>query len=255
MPSHLSCIGFPINDQDELLALANRITSLATLVEMDGGCYLQWSSECGAELWLQIDAKGDLIGLTPFFSGGSRVRTRIDARVARPDNTPHEGAFHGWAAPVDNAPESGEYPFVFDVVDYGRYASLAMPTTVNVTLAAFAHEISVYPTLDAYNKAQASKLKFASRSFIPSGLFSPEGESIDPPESMAIFTGHVVATEIKKNSLTAAKYYWALVDTLGGLFDVVIDPEICIKPPIVGGIVSGAFWLCGRLAVESASTS
>jgi DNA replicative helicase MCM subunit Mcm2 (Cdc46/Mcm family) len=31
-----------------------------------------------------------------------------------------------------------------------------------------------------------------------------------------------------------------------GSFDVVIDPELCESPPVIGGVLSGSFWLCGR---------
>ncbi|RMG40631.1 MAG: hypothetical protein D6732_03155 [Methanobacteriota archaeon] len=60
------------------------------------------SSECGAELWLQTDANNELVGMTPFFAGDARIRVRLVARVARPDDTPLEGAFYGWAAPDES---------------------------------------------------------------------------------------------------------------------------------------------------------
>jgi hypothetical protein len=247
MPSHLSSIGLPVNDQADFVALAERIGPLATPIEVVHGTYWRWSSECGAEMWLQTDTNNELIGMTPFFAGRSQVRVRLTARVARPDDTPLEGAFHGWAAPDDPHADSGAYPFVFDALDYARYTHVALPKTVTAQIAAFAHEVSVHPTLNAYNESQTGELKFASQSFIPSGLFSSGGESTDPPGSLAIFTGHVVATEIKTNSLTGAHYYWSLVNTLGGSFDVVIDPELADAPPVVGGVISGSFWLCGRL--------
>lgn len=246
MSSHLSSIGFSVNDQADLSALVGRIGPLATSIEADHGVYWRWSSECGAEMWLQTNNDDELVGMTPFFAGGGRIRVRLTARVARPDDTPLEGAFHGWADPDEGDMDSGAYPFVFDAIDSDRYASVALPQIVDVQIAAFAHEISVHSSLEAYNESQTGEPKFASRSFIPSGLFKPDGESAGPPTSTAIFTGHVVATEVKKNSLSGEPYYWALVDTLGGSFDVVIDPELCEAPPVIGGVLSGSFWLCGR---------
>jgi hypothetical protein len=247
MPSHLSSIGLPVNDQADFAALADRIGPLATPIEVDDGIYWRWSSECGAEVWLQTNADNELVGMTPFFSGNARIRVRLTARIARSGDTPLEGAFHGWADPTEDDPDSGAFPFVFDAIDYSKYAGIGLPSIVNAQIAAFAHEISVYPTLDAYNSSQTGELHFSSQSFIPSGLFSPEGSSTEPPGSMAIFTGHVAATTAKTNSLTGAKYYWARVDTLGGSFDVVIDPVLCDAAPVVGGVLSGSFWLCGRL--------
>lgn len=136
---------------------------------------------------------------------------------------------------------------MFDAVDAGRYSALTLPTIAHAQITAFAGNLSVYPDADAYATGQADDTKFAVQSFIPSGLFEPSGESVDPPESTAIFSGRVVAAETKTNSLTGAKYYWALVDSLSGSFDIVIDPAICDGQPDVGGVISGSFWLCGRL--------
>lgn len=247
MPSHLSSIGLPVSEKAEFAALADRIGPLANPIEVPHGTYWRWSSECGAEMWLQANTDNELVGMTPFFSGKARIRIRLTDRVARPRDNSLEGAFHAWADPDDNDSETGAYPFVFDVIDYCQYSDVSLPTVVDAQIAAFAHEVSVYPTLDAYNASRMGELKFASQSFIPSGLFSPEGKATEPPDSMAIFTGHVVVTETKTNSLTGVEYYWALVETLGGSFDVVFDPELCDTAPVVGGVISGSFWLCGRL--------
>lgn len=247
MPSHLSSIGLPINDQRDFVALAERVGPLATPIKVDRGHYWRWSSDCGAELWLQTNNKNELVGMMPYFSGNARIQVRITSRVPRENDSEMDGAFHGWAAPGTEDPGSGAYPFVFDVTDYVCYSNLEIPSIVEAQIAAFAHEITVYPSLDAYNLAQSGELKFASQSFIPSGLFSPDGESTAPPQAYAIFTGHVTAASQKTNSLTNERYYWAQVDTLGGSFDVVIDPSICEVPPASGGVLSGSFWLCGRL--------
>jgi hypothetical protein len=78
-------------------------------------------------------------------------------------------------------------------------------------------------------------------------LFTPAGDRTVPPEAHAIFTGHIAASSIKTSDLTGANYFWALVDSLGAIFDVVIDPEICTTEPQVGGVLTGSFWLSARL--------
>ncbi len=247
MPSHLSSIGLPVSDQSEFISLVDRIGPMAISIEVPNGVYWKLTSDCGAELWLQANIDNEIIGATPCFAGRGRITVRLNARILRSKDTPLEGAFHGWAAPDENDLESGAFPFVFDAVDSGRYSTLELPTVVEAQIAAFAHELSVFPTPDAYSDSQTGEIKFASQSFIPSGLFSSGGESTDPPGSMAIFTGHVLATERKVNTFTGSEYYWALVDTLGGSFDVVFDAEVCDISPVVGGVISGSFWLCGRL--------
>ena len=37
------------------------------------------------------------------------------------------------------------------------------------------------------------------------------------------------------------------MESFGGTFDVVIDPTLLAIEPVVGGVISGYFWLSGRL--------
>lgn len=250
MPSHFSTIGLPVNNEDDLLTLANRIADDADAIDVPNGRYLRWSSGCGAEVWLQLDKANDLTGIVPHFAGESRIRVGITSRITRPDDTELDGAFQGWADPSDDAPEAGMYPFVFDSPDYQRHSELQIPSIVPVQIAAFAHEISIFDSIDEYHASQPRAPQFASQSFIPAGMFTPAGDSIEPPQAYAIFAGHVVQAATKRNDLTGNAFYWALVDSLGGLFDVVMDPELVQNEPKVGGVLSGSFWLSGLLVLE-----
>lgn len=72
-----------------------------------------------------------------------------------------------------------------------------------------------------------------------------------PDACKAVLTGHVLKTELKVNEKTGHSFYWALVDTLHGQMDVVVDPYCYkINPPKVGGVIYGAFWLSGRIMNE-----
>jgi hypothetical protein len=185
--------------------------------------------------------------MNPHFSGESAVRVGLVARIIRPDGTDLDGAFHGWVAPAGDNPESGCYPFVFDAPDFQLHHQMHLPAIAEAQVVAFAHEVSLFTSPEAHAAWQTGEIKFASQSFIPSGLFSPGGESTEPPEAQAIFTGHILKTEIRRNELTGKRFYWALVETLGGKFDVLFDPELVADSPTVGGVLSGAFWLSGRL--------
>lgn len=198
-------------------------------------------------MWLQVSHDRQLIGIIPYYSGASRIRVGVTTRVLREHDSDLDGAFHGWAAPEDKEVTSGCYPFVFDVPDYGRYTNLVIPSVVETHIAAFAHDVTVYPSVDAYYASQSAEPRFASQSFIPSSLFSSEGEGAVPPQAHAIFTGHITAAASKRNGLTHEQYYWAHVETLGGGFDVVMEPSLCNTSPQPGGVLSGSFWLCGRL--------
>ncbi|MGC4082208.1 MAG: hypothetical protein QM736_08915 [Vicinamibacterales bacterium] len=76
---------------------------------------------------------------------------------------------------------------------------------------------------------------------------SPAGEPVDPPESHALISGVVVDAARQHNAVTGEPFWWALVDTLGGTFDVVINPELLDTPIEPGNVLSGWFWLSGRL--------
>jgi hypothetical protein len=62
-----------------------------------------------------------------------------------------------------------------------------------------------------------------------------------------MFVGHVLAAGERINVLTGHAFYWALVETLGGAYDVMIDPELLPSVPAAGGVLSGSFWLSGRI--------
>jgi hypothetical protein len=57
----------------------------------------------------------------------------------------------------------------------------------------------------------------------------------------------VLAADEKINVLTGRAFYWALVETLGGAYDVVIDSNLLPGVPAAGGLISGSFWLSGRI--------
>src|SRR5262249_52963145 len=158
-----------------------------------------------------------------------------------------DGSFHGWADPAGDAPDTGCYPFVFDAPDYRLHEDLSLPALKEIQIAAFAHEIAAFETVAAYEASETGDPKSASQSFIPSGLFTPAGDSTVPPQARAIFAGHVLAADEKINVLTGHAFYWALVETFGGAYDVVIDSDLLPGVPVVGGVISGSFWLSGRI--------
>jgi hypothetical protein len=247
VPSHFSSIGIPVSNQEEFVSVVEELAKTAATVQFGKHSYLRWTSRCGAEVWLQTNAVGQIIGANPYFSGESSVRVGITSRIIRDTDSELDGAFHGWANPVEQDATQGDYPFVFDVVDNARYGRLQLPSVAESQIAAFSHEVTTYVSVDEFTASQTGDIKFASQSFIPSGLFSPEGESTNPPQANAIFAGHILDAKTKTNDFSGETYYWALVDTLGGRFDVVIDPSLSNLPPMVGGVLSGSFWLSGRL--------
>jgi hypothetical protein len=247
MVSHYSTIGMPLASEEDVNALIQRVFTVGERVAAPIGEYRRWSDPSGAEAWLQLGAKNEFMGMNPHYAGRSAVTVGLTARLASAGPSELDGSFHGWADPAGEAPDSGCYPFVFDTPDYRLHDGLPLPARTQVQIAAFAHEISAFETVAAFEASQTGELKYGSQSFIPSGLFRPTDDSSAPPPALAMFAGHVLAAEKKINGLTNRAFYWALAETYGGAYDVVIDPDLLSGAPAVGGVISGSFWLSGRI--------
>jgi hypothetical protein len=115
-------------------------------------------------------------------------------------------------------------------------------------MAAFAQQVTLFESPAAHAASQAAQgIASASRSFIPSGLISPAGEPITPPEPHALIAGHVLEADMRVNAVSGTPYVWALVETIGGTFDAVIEPGLLPHVPRPGQVLAGWFWLSGRL--------
>jgi hypothetical protein len=240
--SNLSNIGFPVNSAQDCVDLENRVVPLATSVPANGCKYLWYHDKSGAELWIQVDEDGQLISANPHFYGESRRRVCLESSRTSATHKLN-GSLYGWADPLsENDPESGEYPFAFDVPDFLAIPEFPFPRTVTIQLAAFPITFYCYRNAETFDKQQEKDLKLgfkvAARSFIP----------LDPTEqAFGIFAGEVKTLANKTNVLTGQPFIWMLVETLGGEVDVVVDPRLLTAPPTNGNIVAGEFWLSGRL--------
>jgi hypothetical protein len=233
-----------LESADDFQQLALKTCEEGQAFKTADGTYMKWSPGAGIELWAQLDHYEEIIGLNPHFRGKGQMRVGFVERITRPDGTILDGAFYGWANPSDDVVTDGEFPFVFDIPNY-KICDAQLGSAVSVQLAAFAHELHSYKNEKEFDKSQAKRLNFASRSFIPSGLFTPEGEDTTPPQAYAIFTGHVLDTSLITNPVTGLTFCWSHVSTLGGEVDVVADPVLLNDVITKGGVVTGSFWLSG----------
>jgi hypothetical protein len=251
MPSQFSAIGFDVSSGEDLAALASRVADRAETITVGADQYLKWAPPSGEQLWLQVKRNGDAMGMNPHFAGRASLRVAVESRVDRDSHTPLDGTFLGWANPPAGAAAGGDYPLAFDCPDAAAHAALSLPAVADAQIAAFAQQVSVYDSAAAYDASQAAQgLNFASKAFIPSGLLSPDGRPVDPPEPHALFAGHVLDAAERRNTVTNRPFWWALVETIGGTFDVVIDPELLAAPVRPDNVLSGWFWLSGRLQPE-----
>ncbi len=249
--SNLSDIGFPVKNDEDINEMIVSVMKKVEDIPCFRGFYLKFADESGAQIYLQGNINQELIGFNPHFEGKSRRKVGLTKLIER-DSSELDGGFYAWANPSsEDFENSGEYPFVFDVPDFRTIGKIEFPKLCEIQLTAFAsNDFKIFENEDAYFASQDSELKYASKSFIPSGLFAfNENEEIDlsVARPIGIFTGEIKEFELKTNSLTNEKFYRFLVETLGGEIDVVADVKLITKEPQIGGIVSGQFWLSGRL--------
>ncbi len=255
MPNNFSSIGFAAESQEDFDAIISKVLDDENIDQCDTpkGIYLRWKQkdEFGPEVFFQI-VDDQIVSVAPFFRGKSEVITGITTQVDIPETTPLDAFLHGWASPETDDPESGTYPYVFEMMSLFAYDELELPSMNAMSVCAIAREIDVFESEEDYDKAQdGEEVAMASESFIPSGLFAPELEDDEDedaeedfmPAPLAIFTGRILETKEMENRLTGNKFHWALVKTLGGTFDVVIDPEYVEEPLKKDGILSGSFYL------------
>jgi hypothetical protein len=240
MADHFGCVGVPVESAEYLVGIAERAATTAVAISARGGTYYHWADPSGAELWIQADGEGQFLGINPHFSGESVIEFVLTDSIHREAEGALEGAFHGWVAP-DESGESGLYPMVFDSPCALTHADLAFPHRARVQVAAMPQEVRLFETEEAYDSGDVDTPGFASQFFVPSGLFGAD------PQAVGVMTGLITKVERLTNGLTEASFWWLLVESLGGSFDVVAAPSDFVESPAVGGVIYGTFWLSGRL--------
>ena len=249
--SNLSDIGFPTPDDNAINEMIMHVLEHTKPVKTSHGFYLIYRDASGAEIYLQGNFKEELVGFNPHYAGKSRRTVGLTTAITR-DSSELDGGFHAWANPQEGLSESGDYPFVFDVPDFRTVENIAFPQTVEIQLTAFAsNDFKIFASDEDYQKAQESELKYASKMFVPSGLFAVNetdgSRDLSLARPVGMFAGEIKDVELKTNELSGEKFYALSVETLGGDVDVVVDPKFVPQEPQIGGIVSGQFWLSGKV--------
>ncbi len=279
MTDHFSVIGFKAGSPQELAGLLSMLPDEgAEPRACNPGYYYRWHSEAGSELWIHmqrdagaIEAVAEeerltVIGVTPFFTGESRVAVRVMRMRQRPSDNAFEGAAF---VEIEPGPQPHQCATValFDLVDFACVAPRETPFLATAQITAFPHDLALFPDEAAFAAAQeGQEVRFAPKSFFASGLFMPvdgqaNGHTFHDPDaetfrapSRAFFTGIVEKAETRRNPVTGQSFQCALVSTLGGTMDVVADDAQSKGEIRRGMILQGEFWLCGRLLEEAAAS-
>ncbi|GGO08251.1 hypothetical protein [Saccharibacillus kuerlensis] len=251
MINHMTMLGFQMQDEEDFLKLADHAYKNGTLIQTPQGAYVQFQAGGGAELWLQLNREGVAIGMHPHFTGAGLMQIGIEGELQHEEANELDGTFYAWAGAKPGHPGEGLYAFLFDVPDRDRYGSITTSMIRQVQLSAFAHELKVFSNEADYFAYQlersAGGLILTTETFESTGLNDQGGE----PGSTAAFTGRVLRAGWVRNEMTGLYFQWALVRTLGGDIDVVADERLVGEREIQeGDILSGSFWLSGRLVIE-----
>jgi len=237
MPITFSSIGAQERSNQEYRKLIDLVQRAGEKISFQGGYYVRWESGDGDELWVTM-LGGKFRCITPFFRGKSAMTFGITEYVDRRPETV-DGTVHGWMDPVPSEPENGIYPLSFDVVGKHLVGEPTLPVIRSIGLCACAKNLVAYRTEHEFEAANQQR---AAEYFCPIGVFGDLQR-----DAKAFFDGHVVETRDLNNTLTNRPYRWALTKTVGGLVDVVFDPEQIDVTPTVGGILSGSFHLFGDI--------
>lgn len=182
------------------------------------------------------------MGVNPHFKGRSSFRVGILELIDDPEYL-LDGRIQGWANPLEDNYEVGDFPFTFDTPNYRIVkGQLAKGMIRSFQITAFAHNIELFANEEAYDQAQHSEPHMAAESFIPGSIFEDEARI-----SEAFFTGRILMSQAITNPLSGQDFVVMQVRTLGGILDVVADPTLLETEPAVDGIIQGTFWLSGVL--------
>lgn len=106
MPNHFSTLGMQVASQDQMFDLIERAADLAQEIPVAAGSYLLWAemhpatdasgaaAKIGPQLWIQLDRERNLVGVTPYFSGLSRMALEITHTIVNEGDTELEAACH-----------------------------------------------------------------------------------------------------------------------------------------------------------------
>ncbi len=243
--SNLSDIGFPVKGNEDINALIENLLKDVKEIRCLEGSYLKFAdASSDAEVYFQMNGTGELLGFNPYFNGKSKRSVLVKQTIAR-DYSELDGAFYAQAIGDD------DYPFVFDAPDF-HTTKIQLPRRCQIQLNGFAtNDFRIFENEAAHLKSQDSENFIAPQTFVPSGLFrrseNGETESVESPPAHGIIAGNIKEFELKMNQFSGEKFYWFLVETLGGEIDIVADANLIFGTPKIGSIVQGRFWLTGKI--------
>ncbi len=252
--SDFETIGFSVRSPEEFEHVAAEAIETGEHIRSRRGYYVRWAPGAGAELWIHVNRRGEIVGCDPHFAGPARLRVRVtELRFDR--RSPLTGSLHCWSEPEDDDSEGGLYPFVADVPGFDLIRDrLVCPLIVTLQVAAFPRELHCFADDDEFDAHQPTEHKLAPEAFLSAGLIDEAlghgSKALPGSPATAVFAGHVQQAEMRTNPATGNPLHCMSVRTYGGTFDVVASPDMVRKELVPGGVVYGLFWLSALVASD-----
>lgn len=247
MGSHFGAIGLP-SDRDSLPEAFRRMLTTASLVgTAPMGDVRVYAYEDGSGSRATMTIVGEaLTCFTPSFRPGTRLRVRAGSLGA--SDCDYERPL------LAELLEDGEdvYPLAVAIEDLAATErAIPIGETVTLEVAALAEQMEVFTDETAY---RAGGTMMAVRSVIPSGLFAIGHEPSEPimPTPRILMSGEVSASRMLRHEVFGVPFCHATVGSYGADYEVLIDHAdlehlgLEAGPP-VGSILSGTYWLSGRV--------
>ncbi|WP_340682808.1 hypothetical protein LCL61_29655 [Amycolatopsis coloradensis] len=250
MASHFEAIGIGVTSQDEFGELVVSLISAGTARQIDKKTSEHvWTDPSGARLVAQV-RKGEIDFLLPCLAGTTTAVPVRDVRLVDAETAMLDL--------LDGVAGEMICPIAVELEDRAVLANAGgRLESGSLVLTALAEDVTVHADADAYAASQDDDgLKFAADHFIPSGTFALEEPSPDwTPSAHALFAGEVVEAETPVNTVTGKVFHRIRVRTIAAIeLDVAIAATELEQPPARGNIVTGTFFLTGRLGLQPADT-
>lgn len=237
-----STIGFVVDSFNDIMKFGGEACKNGNRIEILGkGAYYSLKLNCGAELWAQVDVNNQPMGLHPGFAGECKIKVRAKPFLESSRLSVLDGYYYSYLITDDQ-----DYPLLFESPNFYQTAIADDEIIAEAQVTAFAKEVKIFSNVDEMSKDKIWG-SWAIQSFTPSGTFSPKDDPNFEQHPAAIFSGYARKVELKRNEITGNKFYHLVVESLSASYDVVIDPILLSVVPEVGNIVSGQFYISGKI--------
>ena len=250
MSNNFRALGLPIETQDDYTALIEGALEAGDFLPTERGGYVRYDMGHGIEVWVQVNAAGEVTGGKVHFVGESRMRLKVDHLITAEEGA--EVAVYGWMG-AHRRTANEAWPILCDLPGYYARAEPAEAgETVVAQIAAFARELICYPDEDAFKRAQSPDSERTADDFVPLGLFTQDADAdeivmSETPQPYAAFAGTIRGLRRVTQRRDSLDFWVLNVASNGALFDVVAAPATLDGTPTEGGIVDGMFYLSAHL--------